>query len=215
MTGFPSLSPIGERRQARLHDARLGVVVGARASAGDLENYLHLVCSASADICLLRDDAATEDELRVAADAFRRVCDESGALFVVDRLPGLAVQVGADGVHIAAIDVDPDHARRVVGPDVLIGRATRRTSEIDCAGDEDVDYVVVGHERGEDDRRDLVTYAARRSSHPWFAVEGDVRVAEELVRRGARRVIADRLAAEDPQADLWALRRMLAAHPIP
>ncbi|MDQ3931239.1 MAG: thiamine phosphate synthase, partial [Actinomycetota bacterium] len=98
MTSFPSLSPTGERRQARLADARLQAVVTARRGKKDLESFLGALVAGSVDICRLRDDTATEDDLRAAADTFRRVCDRAGALFVVDRLPGLAVQVGADGV---------------------------------------------------------------------------------------------------------------------
>jgi thiamine-phosphate pyrophosphorylase len=213
MTTFPSLSPVGERRQARLQDARIGVVVGAGRDLDALERHLRAMCEASADLCLLRDDTATEDELRVAADVFRRVCDDTGVLFVCDRLPGLAVQVGADGVHLGAIDVDPDRARRVVGPDLLVGRATRTREEIDRAGDEDVDYLVVGHGREPGQRGDLVAYAAKRASHPWFAVEASLEQARDLVSRGARRIIADRIAEDDPATRIWDRRRLVAAHP--
>ncbi len=209
MTPFPSLSPTGERRQARLADARLQAVVTARRVQGDLHSFLAALLAGSVDICRLRDDTASEDELRAAADTFRRACERAGALFVVDRLPGLAVQVGADGVHVGPVDVDPDHARRVVGPDLLVGRTARTVSDVDAAADEDVDYLVI--EPGSEP--ELAPYAAHRASHPWF-LAGDIGpvTVETVLDEGARRIVVDRClaATEDPETVCWALRRALA-----
>ncbi len=209
MTQFPSLSPLGERRQARLTDARLQAIVTTRRTEGDLEAFLAALCAGSVDILRLRDDTATEDELRAAADTFRRAADRAGALFIVDRLPGLAVQVGADGVHLGPVDVDPEHARRVVGPDLLVGRTVRTPEDIDAAADEDVDYLVV-----ESDSNAVVgPYAVERATHPWF-LAGDVDPAtvEVALDAGARRIVAEAclVAAEDPEGLCWELRRALA-----
>lgn len=209
MTLFPSLSPIGERRQARLADARLQAVVTTRRAEGDLEAFLAALCAGSVDICRLRDDTATEDELRAAADTFRRACDRGGALFIVDRLPGLAVQVGADGVHVGHPDVDPDHARRVVGPDLLVGRTVRTFADIDAASDEDVDFLVIEPASA----AGLGAYAAQRASQPWFlAGDVDPTTIEVALDTGARRIVADRClaAGEDPEGVAWELRRALA-----
>jgi thiamine-phosphate pyrophosphorylase len=213
---FPSISPIGERRQARLADARLGAVVDARRSRDELTRHLTALGEASIDVLRLGDDTATEDELRAAADVFRRVCDRVGALFLVDRLPGLAVQVGADGVHLGSVDLHPDVARSVVGPDLLIGRAARSAEAIDASGDEDVDLLVVGEDRPAGDRDELVAHAARWASHPWFASVGDVAEAGALVELGARRVVAvaGSLPPDDPGAACWALRRPVAVAPL-
>lgn len=205
MSGFPSLSPVGERRQARLADARIAVLVGTRRPPKELEGYLRALCEASVDICRMRDDAATEDELRTAADVFRRVCGDAGALFVVDRLPGLAVQVGADGAHVGAVDVDPDHARRIVGPDLLLGRTVASGQALGDASDEDVDYLDVDVA--------LVDVAAGRAGHPWFVAGAED--VEDALRRGARRVlVGPQLSAEAPGDDCWDLRRALARHPL-
>ncbi|HEX2027215.1 MAG TPA: thiamine phosphate synthase [Nitriliruptorales bacterium] len=207
MTSFPSLSPAGERRQARLVDARLQAVVDASRPVGELERFATAICGASVDVVRLHDETASEDALRTAADALRRVCDRSGALFVVDALPGLALQVGADGVHVSRTDVHPDHARRTVGPDLLVGRTAHTRGEYDRAADEDVDYVAV--------TRELAPHAAGHPHHPWFADAGpDLTSAAAVLDRGARRLVADSClrTAADPAALCWALRRALAAH---
>lgn len=215
MTTFPSLSPIGERRQARLGDARLAAVVDARRSGPELETFLRTICGASIDLVRLRDDTATEDELRSAADVFRRVCDASGALFLVDRLPGLAVQVGADGVHLGAVDADPDHARRTAGPDALIGAGVRSVEEIVATGDADVDLIVVGDEAARGTHLELGVAAASTASHPWFGVADGPGGAARLVERGAHRVLLSAgLDGTDPAAVCWEVRRILARHPL-
>lgn len=216
MTTFPSLSAVGERRQARLGDARVLVVTDARREQGGLEELLTAVCDASADVLLLRDKTATEDDLRRAADVFRRVCDRAGALFILNDLPGLATQVGADGVHVGQRDVHPDHARRVCGPDLLIGRTCHRPEELDAAGDEDVDYLDVGPVFADPGGPlpppglDLVRYAARHAPCPWFAFGGiDGDRAADVVTAGAGRVAVGRGVTEaaDAAAAVWALRR--------
>lgn len=201
---IPSVSAAGARRLARLDDARLQVVCDTTPE--DLEAHLVSVTGASADICRLRDDRAGEDELRAAADVFRRVCDRAATLFLLDRLPGLALQVGADGVLVGAPDVRPDHARRAVGPDLLVGAIVGDAAGIDASADQDIDLLVL-------DPCDtyLVRYAARHATHPWFASVARVEEAARMLQVGAGRLSApSRL--DDPGAQCWALRRALSAH---
>lgn len=227
---LPVVSQVGARRQARLVDARLAVVVGTRAARGDLEILLAACCGASADLLLLRDATADETALRTAAAVFRRVADDHGALFVLNDLPGLAAEVGADGVQVGQADVPPDHARRVGGPDLLVGRTVQSPEHVDAAADEDVDYLVVGPVHGgapglspESDARTPavglapVRYAAQRASTPWFAGGGlDQATVPELLEAGARRITvgASVTEASDPGDVVWALRRLLGAHPV-
>lgn len=220
--GFPSMSAAGARRMARLEDARLYVVTDARRDRGDLEAFLTAVCEASVDIVQLRDKTATEDDLRAAADVFRRVCERTGALFIVNDLPGLAVQVGADGVHVGQDDVHPDHARRVVGPDLIVGRSTHGPDQLDRAADEDVDYVAVGPVHATPTKAgrpaigiEPIRYAARSSAHPWFAIGGlDAETLPEVLEAGARRVAVVRFVcdADDAADACWTLRKAVGAY---
>lgn len=227
---LPVVSPVGARRQARLVDARLAVVVDTRVAAGDLEALLVACCGASADLLMLRDVTADETALRTAAAVFRRVADDHGALFVLNDLPGLAAEVGADGVQVGQTDVPPDHARRVGGPDLLVGRTVQTSDHVDAAADEDVDYLVVGPVRGgapglwdPTEARTPgvglapVRYAARHASTPWFAGGGiDPEAVPELLEAGARRLTVGACVTQssDPREVVWSLRRMLGAHAV-
>lgn len=219
---FPSLSAEGERRQARLHDARLYVCVDRRDGGTALRDLLTACLRGSVDVLQLRDKTATADELRAASTVFREVCDEFGALFVLNDLPGLAAEVGADGVHVGQRDVPPDHAREVVGPDLLIGRSTHSVAQIDAAADEDVDYMSVGpvHATPTKEGRpatglDPIAYAAHHATHPWFAIGGmNPTTLRPVLEAGARRVVVVRAVvdAQDPEEAAWDLRRTIAPY---
>lgn len=225
---LPVVSALGARRQARLVDARLAVVVDTRGPEGDLEHLLTACCDASADLLLLRDRHADEAALRTAAAVFRRVADDHGALFVLNDLPGLAADVGADGVQVGQTDVHPDHARRVGGPDLLVGRTVQSAAQVAAAADEDVDYLVVGPVVGgapglwaPGDARtpgiglEPVRHAARHASTPWFVGGGlDVASAGDALDAGARRLAVGACVtgADEPAQVVWALRRLVGAH---
>ncbi len=219
---LPCVSAEGERRQARLEDARLYVVTDARREAGDLEEFLLAITGGSADLVQLRDKTADDDQLRRAAAVFRRVADRTGALFVLNDRPDLAVEVGADGVHVGQDDEHPDRVRVEVGPDLLIGRSTHTTAQLDATADEDVDYVAVGpiHQTPTKQGRpavglDPVRHAAAHATRPWFAIGGlDETTIDEALEAGARRVVVVRAVTEapDPAAATWALRRALGRY---
>jgi thiamine-phosphate pyrophosphorylase len=219
---LPSLSELGARRAARLDDARLYVVTDARRERGDLETFLRAVAGASADLLQLRDKTATDDQLRAAAEVFARVCEDTGALFVVNDRPDLAVEVGADGIHVGQDDLPPDDVRAVVGPDVLVGLSTHSTSQLDASAEQDVDYVAVGpvHATPTKEGRPAVglgpvRHAAEHAAHPWFAIGGiDRDTIGEVLEAGARRVVVVRAVTEatDPADAAWALRRELGRH---
>jgi len=69
-----------------------------------------------------RDKGPLEPRARRARAArWRSLSTELGLLFIVNDDPSLAALVDADGVHLGPDDMSPTHARRIVGPDRVIG----------------------------------------------------------------------------------------------
>ena len=106
--------------------------------------------------------------------------------------------------------------RRVVGPDVLIGRSTHGPDQLDAAADVDVDYVAVGPARHPDegrssgDRAGAGRHAARYACVPWFAIGGiDPSTIGDVLDAGARRIVVVRAVtqADDPEAAAGPSRR--------
>ena len=92
-----------------LDDARLYFVVEASAS----DRLLSEALAGGVDLLQLRDHDASDDELLDAAERFREACDVHGALFVVNDRPEIALQAGADGVHVGQDDLPVEAVRRL------------------------------------------------------------------------------------------------------
>ena len=206
-------------RRERLEAARLYVVTDARRDRGDLETFLGRVCDGGADLVQLREKDATDDQLRRHAAVFRRVCDATGTLFVLNDRPDLAIEVGADGAHVGQDDLDPAKARELVGDDLLLGLSTHGPGQLDAALEAPVDHVGVGpvHATPTKPGRpgiglELVRYAAAHATLPWFVTGGmNERTVPEVVAAGARAVVVVRAVteADDPGVAVRRLRDLL------
>jgi thiamine-phosphate pyrophosphorylase len=88
-------------------------------------------------------DAPAGDVLEIA----RRVialARPTGTLVLVNDRADLALLSGADGVHVGDEDLPPAEARRLVGPDLLVGRTCRTLAEAEAALAAGADHVGFG-----------------------------------------------------------------------
>lgn len=86
------------------------------------------------------DDAARYAELQEVVAALPAIVK----LFVNDRLD-LAIACGADGVHVGDEDLPPQVARKVAGPELLIGYSTHSVDDgAAAAANPAIDYVAIG-----------------------------------------------------------------------
>lgn len=72
------------------------------------------------------------------------VCTAHGTTLIVNDRVDLAQAVGADGVHLGADDLPVAAARKVLGPEKLIGATVRDTEAARRAEDEGASYLGVG-----------------------------------------------------------------------
>jgi thiamine-phosphate pyrophosphorylase len=118
---------------ARIDDARALRGFRARRLAGlyavtpDLADTADLVARVAAALTggaaaiQYRNKTADAALRRAQAAALARVHAARGALFIVNDDAALAVEVGADGVHVGEDDGSIVAAREIVGPDRIIG----------------------------------------------------------------------------------------------
>lgn len=214
----------GAWRRHRLACARLYLCTDRRAEQGDLETFLDKVLGAGVDIVQLRDKAANPSQLHAAAKVFLQIARRYDALFIVNDDPELAVQVGADGVHVGQEDPSPDQARAVVGTERLVGRSTHTFAQIDRALTEDCEYFAVGpvHATPTKEGRPgiglepLRHAAAVAGPRPWFVTGGmSTATAPAVLATGATRLVVVRAItqAQDPAAVARALANLLQGLP--
>jgi thiamine-phosphate pyrophosphorylase len=87
-------------------------------------------------------DAPAGEILRIARETVALV--RGRALVLVNDRADLALLAGADGVHVGDEDLPVPDARRLVGPDLLVGRTTRTLDEARAAVAEGADHVGFG-----------------------------------------------------------------------
>jgi thiamine-phosphate pyrophosphorylase len=137
-----------------------------------------------------------------------QLCQDYGALFIINDRVDLALAVDADGVHLGQQDMPIAMARQLLGPQRLIGRSTTNPQEMQRAIAEGADYIGVGPVYETPTKAgkaaaglDYVSYAAENSSIPWFAIGGiDASNINDVMAAGAERVAVVRslMQAEQP-----------------
>jgi thiamine-phosphate pyrophosphorylase len=159
------------------------------------------------------------------ASELRQLCWSHGALFLINDRLDLALAVQADGVHLGQDDLPAAVARRLLGPDRLIGRSTHAPDQLRQAVLEGCDYAGVGpvHATPSKPGRppvglEYVAAAAAAAAAdcpiPWFAI-GGVSGANlgAVLQAGASRVAVIRAITEaaDPYGASLALLQHLGA----
>ncbi len=103
---------------------RLHVLTDTR-DGRDALAVVQAALSAGAPVVQVRAKDGTDRQLHELADRVARLCDETGALCIVDDRADIALAVGAGGTHLGAHDLPLSAARRVVGPDHVLGGTVR------------------------------------------------------------------------------------------
>ena len=166
----------------------------------------------------LREKNAPRGEALALARELKDVCGRAGVPFVVDDDVQLAAEVGADGVHVGQSDTACAEARRVLGPDAIVGVSARTVAEALEAEAAGADYLGVGALHPTPTKPDAadVTYNELRAickavRIPVVGIGGvDATTARELAGTGAAggAVVSAIFAADDCRE---AARRLQAA----
>jgi thiamine-phosphate pyrophosphorylase len=210
----------GPLRRERLRTARLYLCCEARPRGEDPEPLLAAALRGGVDIVQLREKSLPRREIELAAQTFRRLCDNHSALFIVNDDPDLARACDAEGVHVGQDDLAAEEARALLGPDAIIGLSTHSEKQIAASATAPVDYVSVGPiwETPTKEGRpavglELISHAAANAPHPFFAIGGiDAMNVFSVVEAGAQRLCVVRAIrdATDPTATAEGLRAAFA-----
>jgi thiamine-phosphate pyrophosphorylase len=214
--------PASDERLARLRRAVLYLVCPLRPGGRTLEDVLAPALAGGVDVVQLRDKQASDRELLAAAAVARRLCDEAGALLILNDRPDLVRVAGADGCHVGQDDMGLAAARKLAGAEVIVGVSTHFPGDVDAACD--ADYIGVGpvHATPTKPGRpavglELVRYAAVHAAVPFFAIGGiDATNVADVVDAGARRIAVVRAIADaaDPRAAAAVLRSAVVGEPV-
>jgi thiamine-phosphate pyrophosphorylase len=96
-----------------------------------------------AGILQIRHKGHWTREIFAASQEVARLCRETGALCIVNDRADMAMLLDA-GLHLGQDDLPPREARRLMGPEAVIGYSSHNPAQLCAAGGEPVDYVALG-----------------------------------------------------------------------
>jgi thiamine-phosphate pyrophosphorylase len=109
-------------------------------------NPLHAeeACKGGVDWIQLRVKHSNDDDWKMIAEETKAICKKYGAKLIINDSVKLAKLVGADGVHLGKEDMPPDEARKLLGPDFIIGGTANTFEDIARLAALKVDYIGLG-----------------------------------------------------------------------
>ena len=142
------------------------------ARRGELLRLVRRVIDAGATILQYRNKTASDEQVLEDARWIRDGAGPDPTLILNDRVH-LVERAGFDGAHVGQEDISPTEARRVVGPNRVLGVSTHNPEQAAEADQAPVDYIAVGP---------VFPTGSKENPDPVIGLEG-VRVARRLTHR--------------------------------
>jgi thiamine-phosphate pyrophosphorylase len=159
-------------------DLRLNAIVDPeRAGGRDLAELARQCAEGGATLVQLRDKLSETRAMVDEARAIKQALVPLDVPFVVNDRVDVALAAGADGVHLGQDDMAVADARRLLGPNAIIGLSVKNVSEADAAPLELIDYVGSGGV--------YVTLSKQQKSAP-IGPEGLARIIDVLRSRARK-----------------------------
>jgi thiamine-phosphate pyrophosphorylase len=107
------------------------------------EQVIRLSAGGATVIQLREKNLAAREFFKEAQEALGKARERGVKIIINDRLD-IALALKADGVHLGQDDLPPAEARRLLGPDAIIGFSTHNFEQAACAAQLPVDYLAIG-----------------------------------------------------------------------
>jgi thiamine-phosphate pyrophosphorylase len=124
-------------------DLRCYAIVDPEVAGGhELPELCHMLAAGGVTLVQLRDKLS---DTRVMVERARAIKAALGKVpLVINDRVDVALAIGCDGVHIGWDDMAPADARRLLGPDAIIGLTINSPQRADVTDLELIDYAGIG-----------------------------------------------------------------------
>lgn len=141
--------PAAQRGPWTPEDIRHGMLLYAVTDSAWLHGRTLASCvrealAGGATFVQLREKHMSTDELVEEAKTILPICREARVPFLIDDDVEAARIVGADGVHVGQSDTACAEARRILGPDAMVGVSAQTVEQAVAAERAGADYLGVG-----------------------------------------------------------------------
>lgn len=148
-----------------------------------LKKYLELIeacASHGVDAVQLREKHMNQTELLSFGKALKKVLQPLNVSLIVNDNIKLALALNADGVHLGQKDESTKRARKILGPDKLVGLSVNTLAEVERANTLPINYLGVGAIFPTKNKSNIttlwgiegLTQVINLSKHPLIAIGG-------------------------------------------
>lgn len=205
-------------------DLSLYVITDRRAAgARAILDVVRAAIAGGATVIQLREKEATTLQMIRLGRALHELTDAAGIPLIINDRVDVALAIDAAGVHLGQDDMPAEMARRLLGPDRILGVSAGTVEEAIQAERAGADYLGVGAVFGTPTKPDAdlpigvegLARIARAVSIPIVAIGGVTpQNASAALAAGAVgvAVISAVVGAADPEAAARQLRHIVTAH---
>lgn len=156
-------------------DLRLYALVDPeRANGRDLAELARLVAQGGATLVQLRDKHSDTRAMVERARAIKAALARFDVPLLINDRVDVALAAGAAGAHVGQDDMTVDDARRLLGPDAIIGLSVKTVAQAEAAPIDRLDYVGIGG---------VFATSSKDNSAPPIGPAGLARIAAVFRRR--------------------------------
>ena len=119
----------------------------------------------------LRLKGADDAEIYMVGKALRQLCDRYEATLIPDDAVRMVPVIGADGVHLGKQDMPVDEARKLLGPDKIIGGTANTFEDVKRLAQQGANYIGCGPFRFTTTKKNL---------SPLLGLEGYAAILEQM-----------------------------------
>ncbi len=156
-------------------DLRLYAIVDPEHAGGrSLPDLAKLVAAGGATLVQLRDKKSDTRAMIDTARAVKAALAPFGVPLLINDRVDVALAAGAAGVHVGQTDMAPEDARRLLGPEAIIGLSIKSVALAEAAPIGLIDYVGIGG---------VYATTSKDNPNPPIGVDGLRRIVEVFRRR--------------------------------
>ena len=210
---------LGAEARTKLRDTKLYLLVSRSSCAASLEWTIAEAVAGGVDLVQHREKQLSDKDWLELARRVRQATQRAKVPLILNDRPDLARLVDADGVHLGQEDMTVAEARRIMGPDAIIGVSTHSIEQAEGALRAGASYLGVGPTFASRTKEftafpglEYVAATAALTSLPAFAIGGITgENASLVVAAGLKRVAVGQAItqAKEPRRVAISIRSQL------
>jgi len=133
-----------KQRKALLKKSQVYLILNRENNAEYIDRLYPRLLNSGIDIIQLRDKKGEKKDLLKLAKKISAFFLKSKTLFIVNDYPDIAIESGADGLHLGQDDLSFVEARKILGKNKIIGLSCHSIEQAREAQELGADYIGIG-----------------------------------------------------------------------